>query len=150
MRAAALLCALGVGLLAVPSSPSPAHEGATGIVKQRMDDMDTIGRALKRISERVKARRDLGKIEPDAEAIRAAAVRMPSLFPPGSQDGHSDAKPAIWDRWQDFLAAARALEEEAGKLGTAARAGNDAEVAAQVRAVTRACSGCHTPFKAKG
>ena len=143
-----LLCALGMVLLA-SGSTSLAHEGATGIVKQRMDEMEPIGRAVKRIIDRLKSERALAEIAREAEEIRAAAARMPSLFPPGSRDGHSEATPAVWERWPEFVAAARALEGAAEKLAVTARSGPDAAIAEQFRATTRACSGCHDVFRVK-
>lgn len=147
--AKAALCALGVGLLGVSTSPTPAHEGATGVVKQRMDDMKSIGRALKRINERSGSKRGSGPIGDHAEEIRAAAARMPSLFPTGSLGGHSEVSAAVWDRWPEFVAAAKNLEGEAEKLVTQARSGSDAALAAQVRSTTRACSGCHDVFRSR-
>jgi cytochrome c556 len=135
--------------LLVSSSASLAHEGATGVVKQRMDEMEQIGRVVKRINDRLKSKRGLADIGRDADEIRATAARVPSLFPPGSLDGHSEATPAVWERWPEFVAASRTLEAEAEKLAATARAGPDAAIAAQVRATTRACSGCHDVFRMK-
>src|SRR5829696_1019492 len=45
------------------------------------------GRVMKRINERLKSKRGLADIARDAEEIRAAATRIPSLFPPGTRDG---------------------------------------------------------------
>jgi cytochrome c556 len=126
-----------------------AHEGATGIVKQRMDEMEHVGRVVKRINERLKSKRGLPDIERDAEEIRAAAARIPSLFPPGSRDRHSEAKPAIWDKWPAFEAASRTLVQEAEKLAGAARFGQEPAISAQFRTMTRSCSGCHDAFREK-
>ncbi len=109
-----LLGAFGVALL-VSGSAILAHEGATGIVKQRMDEMEHVGRVVKRINERLKSKRGLADIAREAEEIRAAATRIPSLFPAGSRDGHSDAKSAVWARWPEFEAASRALADESEK-----------------------------------
>ncbi len=91
------LGALGAVLLI--GSAALSHEGPTGVVKQRMDEMEHVGRIVKRINERLKSKRGLADIMRDAEEIRAAATRIPSLFRPGTRDGHSDAKPAVWERW---------------------------------------------------
>src|SRR5215208_1291035 len=104
-----LVAAFGGALLI--GSAALGHDGATGVVKQRMDEMEQIGRAVKRINDRLKSKRGLSEIARDAEEIRAAASKMPSLFPPGSRDGHSDATPAVWERWP-LVAAAEALEME--------------------------------------
>ena len=143
-----LLGAFGLALL-VSGSAVLAHEGATGIVKQRMDEMEQIGRAVKRINERLKSRRGLDSIARDAGEIQTAAGRVPTLFPAGSRDGHSEATLAVWERWPEFVAAARRLGEEAEKLAAAAQSGQEPAIAAQFRTMTRTCSGCHDVFRAK-
>jgi cytochrome c556 len=143
-----LLGAFGVVLL-VSGSTTLGHEGATGIVKQRMDEMEHIGRVVKRINDRLKSKRGLAEIASDAEEIKAAAARVPSLFPSGSRDGHTEARAAVWERWPQFVAAAQGLEQEAEKLVAAARSGQEAAIAAQFRSVTRACNECHDVFRVK-
>jgi cytochrome c556 len=142
-----LVGAFGAALLV--GSAVLAHEGATGIVKQRMDEMEHVGRVVKRINERLKSKRGLADVAREAEEIRAWAARIPSLFPPGSRDGHSEAMPAIWEKWPEFEAASRAVAQEAEKLAAAARSGQEAVLGAQFRSMTRACSGCHDVFRAK-
>ena len=111
--------------------------------------MEHIGRVVKRINDRLKAKRGFAEIARDAEEIRAAAARVPSLFPQGSRDGHSEATPAVWERWPEFVAAARTLEGEAEKLVATARSGPETAIAEQFRATARACSGCHDVFRLK-
>ncbi len=136
-------------VLLLCGSTSFGHEGATGIVKERMDDMKKIARTMKRINDRLKSKRNFAEIVPDANEIRSAAARMPSLFPAASRDGHTEATASVWQRWPDFVAAARLLEQEAEKLASAAGAGQEALIGAQFRSVARACSGCHDDFKLK-
>jgi cytochrome c556 len=147
MRTVARFCA-SAALMALATG-ALAHEGATGVTKERMDDMEEMGRATKRINERLKAGRDLAAIAADARTIQTAAQRFPSLFPPDSADGHSDAKAAVWERWPAFVEAAQALEREADKLEVVARTGARPEVAAQFRAVNAACTACHDAFRSK-
>ena len=137
------------GAVLLVGSAALGHEGATGIVKQRMGEMEHVGRVVKRINDRLKSKRGLAEIASDAEEIKAAAARVPSLFPPGSRDGHTEARVAVWERWPEFVAAAQGLEQEAEKLAAAARSGQEAAIAAQFRSVTRACSGCHEVFRVK-
>ena len=79
--------------------------------------MEQIGRAVKRINERLKSKRGLAEIARDAGEIHAAAGRVPSLFPAGSRDGHSEARAAVWERWPEFVAAARSLGAGSGEAG---------------------------------
>src|SRR4051812_21510007 len=138
-RIGAQVCAWAV-LVACAPGPLLGHEGATGIVKDRMDQMEEMGRVVKRINERIKAKRDLPEIERDAQALQQAAVRIPSLFPPGSRDAHSDVTNAVWERWEKFVHDARALEREAKNLGSVAGSGTAPEIVAQFRAVNAACT----------
>ena len=115
-----VLLTLGAALL-VSGSAVLGHDGATGVIKERMDDMKTIGGALKRIGDRVRSKRDLAAIALDADTIEAAATRMPSLFPVGSRDAHTEATAAVWKRWPDFVASSQALAEASGRLAAAAR-----------------------------
>ncbi|HEY8565752.1 MAG TPA: cytochrome c [Beijerinckiaceae bacterium] len=140
------LHAIGAVLL-VSGGTASAHEGATGIVKERMDQMEALARAMKRIDQQLKGKRDPAKIATDAELIRAAAVAMPALYPPGSRDGHTEATAAVWEKWPAFVAAAQLLAQEAEKLAAEARSAPEG-AAAQFRAVARTCSACHKVFKA--
>jgi len=125
-----------------------AHEQATGVVKERMDAMELMAKAMKAITARIKEKRGLDPIAGDARAIHAAATRMPSLFPPGTTDHPSGAKPVIWRNWPDFEGKARALVTESAKL--AEMESRDAKaLAAQVRRVSDACSSCHELYRTK-
>lgn len=130
------------------ATPLVAHEHATGIVKERMDAMEDMSRAVKRINQRLKARRNWRAVEADAELVRRAAERIPSWFPPGSGRG-SDAAGAIWARWPQFVEAAGLLEREAAALAAVARSGAETEIATRFRALTGACTACHDAFRTK-
>ena len=141
--------AAGIAIATLPALRCvTAHEGATGVVKERMDAMDSMAKAMKAITQRVKANRDLGSIKRDAQAIHELAGKMTSLFPPGSNQHPSGAKPAIWQKWPDFEAKARALAAESEKLART-DADDGKSIAGQVRAVSRACSGCHEIYRAQ-
>jgi cytochrome c556 len=84
----------------------------------------------------------------NAEAIALHAQRIPLLFPEGSLTAKSKAKPEIWQRWPEFQAAAKNLENRAGTLRDQALAKDAAAVQATVATFGRdACGTCHTPFR---
>ena len=103
-----------------------AHGNATGIVKERMDLMESIGDAMKAITAMMR-----GKEEYEVEKVRRLAgtiashggEKMTALFPEGSLDQPTEALPAIWTDWEQFSALAAQLEDYAGAL--AAAAGNE-------------------------
>ena len=87
------------------SQPSMAHNGATGIVKERMDLMDRLKVAMKSLATIYR-----GGQTYDAEQVREAATvieqhsaaTMARLFPEGSLQQPSTAKANIWQQWDDF------------------------------------------------
>jgi cytochrome c556 len=148
MRAARiLLLASSVMLGALPDVL--AHEGATGIVKERMDAMAGMSHAMKAIGKSIEANRDLAAIQDEAGHVRDIAARIPQWFPPGSTTKPTDALPAIWERWPDFQARAAQLQQESAKLATVAASGDPKAIAAQFRVVGQTCTGCHTDYRAK-
>lgn len=137
-----------VAIVAV-SLPLQAHEGATGIIKERMDAMEQMGKAAKAMSERIQANRNLASIKDDALMIEGNAARIASWFPPGSDWKPTDAKPEIWAHWEDFTAKAGQLEDESAKLATATDTGDPGSIAVQFHAMARACAGCHDLYRVK-
>jgi cytochrome c556 len=145
-RQTCIAAGMVISLISLPLAT--AHEGATGVVKERMDAMEDMAKAMKGITQRVKAKRDLGSINADARTIEQLAQKIPSVFPPGSNQHPSGAKPAIWQKWPDFETKARALAVESGKLANTDV--QDAKsIAAQIRAVSQICSSCHEVYRVK-
>lgn len=105
---------VGVGAL--------AHSGATGVVKERMEAMKSMGDATKTIAAMFS-----GEADYDAASVRSAAntIRMHAgsamteMFPEGSNGAPSEAKDTIWQDWETFSAMATQLEAYAEGLGRA-------------------------------
>src|SRR5262249_43200763 len=84
----------------------------------------------------------------NAEALSLHAQRIPTLFPAGSLTDKSKAKPDIWQKWPEFEAAAKNLENRAATRRDQAAAKDGAAVTATVANFGReACGTCHTPFR---
>ncbi|MCG8381776.1 MAG: cytochrome c [Gammaproteobacteria bacterium] len=103
-----------VSLLFVASSALVfAHGGATGVVKERMDLMDSLQDAMKNLKSlfRGKEEYDVKKVKQNALAIRdGAGKHMTKLFPEGSLKMPSEATPEIWTQWEEFQRLADNLE----------------------------------------
>jgi cytochrome c556 len=140
---AALLVAALVAL------PVDAHEGATGFAKERMDAMSGMGRAMKEINRRIESNRNLAGIDESAANVHETALKIPQLFPPGSGTGITDAKPIIWEQWDQFQAKAQELASAASALGSIASSGDPKAIYARYSAVTHVCSGCHDMYRQK-
>ena len=103
-----------------------SHDGATGIVKERMDGMAAMGKAIKTMSAMMR-----GEIDYDASVIKTEALSISdhagdainTLFPEGSVGMPSLARDEIWSQWDEFSALSDQLKAYADGLGLAAENG---------------------------
>lgn len=137
-------------LLALTGS-AMAHMGAKGIVKERMEVMQAVGKAMKSVSgmARGKTPFDGQKVVKTAGEIAAHGQRIISLFPEGSGQGVSEASPKIWQDPDGFKESAGRMVRAAQVLGAAARTDDTAVVKAAFRALSKTCGGCHKKFRIK-
>lgn len=87
-----------------------------------------------------------------AHAINEMSKTLTRLFPEGSgkEAGETRALPVIWEKWDDFTAAAKRLGEESAKLAEVAESGDRAAIARQTGALGNdGCGGCHKTFREK-
>lgn len=73
--------------------------------------------------------------------------RLPTLFPQGSGGGDSEALPAIWENWDEFLAIADSGAGLAQQAIDAAEAGDATAYQAAMRAFSGTCAQCHQQFR---
>src|SRR6056297_200665 len=114
---------LGGAAIASLSVTAFAHSGATGLVKERMDAMKTMGDAVKRIKPMMsgEAAYDEAAVREAAQAIaEEAGTAMTKKFPEGSTDHPSEVLPRTWDEWDRFTGLAEQLEVAANGLARAA------------------------------
>ena len=102
----------------------------------------------KGIAPRAKGEGDL-KDTPWSEGLEMWAAAIPGLFPPGSADPKSRAKPEIWTSKADFDAKAHAMGEAAARVTAAGKAGDLAAYSAAAGQLTNACKACHTTYRAE-
>ena len=136
-----------VALVAVGCASGSKSLSATDAVAERQRLMKNVGANWADIQNKVKAGAP-DTVAVNAEAISLHAQKIPSLFPEGSLTDKSKAKPDIWQKWPEFQAAAKNLENRAGTLRDQATAKDGAAVTATVGTFGRdACCACHTPFR---
>jgi len=130
-----------------------AHEGATGVVKERMDLMETQKEAMKTIGDmaRGKAAFDAAKAADAARDIADTAKKIPDLFPEGSggEKNKSDALPAVWENWDRFTANADDLGSAAEALVATFGDSASQEWKPAFQKVGDACKSCHEDFRAE-
>ena len=138
---------VGVGLIIVGSvAASFAHKVdlPAGPIRDRHELMEGIGKNAKTIGDGMKSG-NFAPVGPAAEKIQADAAKVDALFPPGSTDPKSRAKPEIWANWPKFQAGTKELATTAGALAAAAQAGSGVPQAAQK--MFDSCKGCHEQFR---
>lgn len=147
------------GMLAACSGEAPADAPADAapaaevppVLKEREENFEAIGDAFKAVrGELEKDTPDFTLIAAKATDINARAMKIEGHFPAGTStaDGFkTEALPTIWEKPEEFKAAAQKLVDESAKLVTIAAEGDKAAVGAQAMAMGGACKGCHDQFR---
>ena len=130
------------------------HGGATGIVKERMDNMVIMGKALGAVADMIKGKRsfDADVVSKTGDTIIHHSKDLGRLFPDtkASRHGkHSAALPVVWEKNDEFLALAKSLEEKADILKTVAATGDLKKVKIAFGQTAKTCSACHADFRKK-
>lgn len=138
-----------VSAVAVTTPLAVAHEGAKGIVKQRMDAMGDLGKASKTLTQMFKGQRtyDAQTVARLANNIADHADKLPAMFPKGSGGPPSETLPSAWTDRSGFDRAFGALKSEARKLADMAPTASQRETMAQFFKMARTCSACHTNYR---
>lgn len=135
------------------SIPATAHDGASGIVLKRMDNMKTIGDQIKMMVPMMKGALpyDPAQVANSAKIIQNRSGRaLTDLFPKGS-DGHpSEALPEIWEDWEKFSDIAGQLESSAATLVRIGRNnGSEDDFKDALSGLLKTCKSCHNNFREK-
>ena len=128
------------------STVSFSHEGAEGVVKERMDRFKENKKAMKAIKGNLAG--DTAVIAQKASGIEAWAKDMVNFFPEGSTQPPSEALPAIWKEFDRFTDLARANEKAAANLKNLAQSGADTSaLSGAFRSLGKTCKDCHNDYK---
>jgi cytochrome c556 len=121
------------------------------VLKERHDNFEAIGDAFKAVrGELEKDAPDFTLIAAKATDINARAAKIETHFPAGTSvdDGYkTEALPTIWQKPEEFKAAAQKLVDESAKLVSVAGGGDKAAAGAQAMAMGGSCKGCHDQFR---
>lgn len=146
-----IIVGAAIALTMTVSIAATAHEGATGVIKERMDHMKAIGQQVKIMVPMMK-----GALPYDPEQVaKSAAIiednsgeTFAALFPEGSNEKPSEALSGIWDNWSKFTDLSNALQSRAGDLKTVAtNNGSEDDFKAALGQMLRTCKSCHSDFK---
>ena len=141
-----LCLTLALPLALIAATASLAHDGVKDPkVKERMQIMNQIKAATGVLGSM--AKHPASHDADDARAARSDLIRLSKKVAPSfttrAMDPKSEARPAIWDNWDDFAARALALTTAAEALDPTSPQG----VAAGMAGIGGACGGCHKPYR---
>jgi cytochrome c556 len=132
----------------VLTSVAWAHSGVKNAsVKARMDAMGEIGLNTKIIGRMAKGQEafDASLARAAAAAIADYAMQTPKLFQVNETDPKSEALPAIWESYDDFVSKSDALGQLAIELSSSIQAIDDLGPA--MARLGGACKACHTQYR---
>jgi cytochrome c556 len=138
-----------VGVAVALTAGGVAAWAADDIIKTREADMKLMGKQLKAIKGIIDSGGDAADVVEPVNKIVEVAGLIPSLFPKGSDQGKTGAKPEIWENWDEFTQHANDLKNEGTMLASAAQSGDLATVRAQFDKTAKVCGACHKTFRKK-
>lgn len=121
------------------------------LVKQRQAKMTLQGKYFGPLAGMAQ-----GKVPYDAAVVQRNAGYLDNLtrmawdgYDPSTRNEKSRTLPAAYDNSAKFKEYVSRLENEASKLVSMSRGGDEAAVKAQIGAVGKTCGGCHDDFRSK-
>jgi len=133
-------------LIFVLVNPTFAHEGATGVVKERMDKFKMSKTMMKQINVSLREN-DFENIEKSAQKLLSWSKEMSKYFPEGSDVSPSEASKNIWLDPNGFSKAIKNFKEASLELVNQAQAENSEDSIQAFRNLANTCKGCHQKFR---
>jgi len=132
----------------VISSVAFAHSGVKDQnVKERMmvmkamaDNTKVIGQMLKR-----KTQFDANEAKSALERLSSLSLKTPKVFTVNATDPKSEAKPAIWDEFDEFTKLSLDLAETSTALASSIEIIEDLRPA--LKRISSGCKSCHSKYR---
>ena len=128
-----------------------ADKDAKGIVAVRQNVMDAQGSHMNAIKAILtEDPQSIKLVAAQASSIADTTATIPDMFPKGSDQPPTNALPAVWDKQDEFKAAAQKVHDLAQKLADTAKGGDPKATLAAFGALGKeGCGGCHETFRKK-
>jgi cytochrome c556 len=130
----------------VSITPLLAHEGAKGIVKERMDKFKMSKKMMQTIHKSIQ-NEDFGTIEKSATTLYNWSKEMIKFFPEGSDGAPSEASTDIWLDPEGFKKAVNNFELASLKLINNSKEKDFDKTVDAFRSLAGTCKGCHQKFR---
>tara|TARA_Y100000991_G_scaffold87465_1_gene65898 strand:- start:27 stop:476 length:450 start_codon:yes stop_codon:yes gene_type:complete len=123
-----------------------AHEGAKGIIKERMDKFKKSKKLMKKINKGLQNDNFI-IIEKSAQTLLNWSKEMSNYFPEGSDTPPSEASSDIWLDPEGFKIAIKNFESASLELITQSKNENFDMTVDSFRSLAQTCKGCHQKFR---
>ena len=123
-----------------------SHGGATGIVKERMDNFQMSKSIMREINKSLNIK-DFKNIENGAKKLQAWGEKMGTFFPEGSNIKPSEAREDIWLEPDLFKKAINNFTEASKKLAFISKENDLENSISAFRELANTCKGCHKQFR---
>ena len=127
-------------------TPLLAHEGAKGVVKERMDKFKMSKKLMQSIHKSIQ-NEDFATIEKSATTLYNWSKEMIKYFPEGSDGAPSEASADIWLDPDGFKKAVNNFELATLKLINKSKEKDFDMTVESFRSLARTCKGCHQKFR---
>lgn len=127
-------------------SSAHAHQGATGIVKERMDAFSEARGQMKQLRGAIGGS-EFEAITDITARMQIWADKMADYFPEGSDQSPSEAAPTIWSDPDGFAAKISAYQQSIKALNGAALSGDRDSTIQAFSALGQSCKNCHQSYR---
>ena len=130
------------------SSVALAHSGVKDKnVKERMMVMKEMANTTKIIGQMLKGKTsfDANEAKLALERLSSLSLKTPKVFMINASDPKSEAKPAIWDEFDEFTRLSKDLAETSILLAGSIDSIDDLRPA--LRGVSSGCKACHSRYR---
>ena len=150
---AGIFLAAFIGLVTVAQDRAASAQDLKQVAEKRSKAMKSMGGAMRVIKGYAGGRGSKDDVVKAVSVIASTAPKITSLFPKGTGMGvlpKSESKPVIWEKWDEFGAAAKTLGDKAAILAAAVESGDRNKVGMAFGDLGKnGCGGCHSVFRQK-
>ncbi|WP_246592301.1 c-type cytochrome [Aminobacter anthyllidis] len=141
------MIALAVAVLA--TGAAVAHEGAMGVIAERMTMMKEMADSMKTVGEMLNGRKafDARVAQESVASLHKNCHQSREQFTSGTNEHASRASPAVWEKPAEFQAEMEKFDAAVKTLVAASEAGSLDEMRLPFKVVGQSCSGCHEQFR---
>ena len=138
-------------LLVTTISPIWAETPANDTIHNREKFMKDMGKHMKTIKKILQGKIDAAEMPTQVSGMETLTKRLSddlqNLFPVGSDIGKTDAKPLIWQKWDEFAKIAQSATDKGAALARANASGDKATIEAAYKDLGDVCKTCHKDYR---